>query len=208
LRKLFKQKRINMKTNQIMIREGVVEQRTKDCYFNATLTLNNWNLQNNDNILMAKFTKLNSTKDFILQLEKEGIENPLIISTKGTWMHPKLFIDFAMWISVEFKSKVIDWVLDGLIKTRNDAGDYYNEMCATILDRYVEFNGCKPPPTIYIKEATMIKELADANIPRNEMTEAQLAKITILQKVNSTLIKDKVGKDSRIKQLTTVAKSI
>jgi hypothetical protein len=62
---------------------------------------------------------------------------------------------------------------------------------------------------IYINEARMIKEIAglkDKN--RNEMSETELSKITILQKVNSTLINDKVGKKSRIKQLQMVSKSL
>ena len=133
------------------------------------------------------------------------LENPMITGrgtgqNSGTWMHPKLFIDFAMWVSVEFKSSVIDYVLDGLIFSRNEAGNYYNEMCAMILDVYSEYYHKKPPSLIYIQEANMIKSLVTNNL-RNKMTEQELNQITYLQKVNANLISKRIGKASRIKRL-------
>ena len=197
-----------MKTNQIMIREIGFKQRTSDSYFNANELLEAFNesLPRNKGKDLGDFQRIKETKDFIEQLKKEGIENPYIAvrgkgENQGTWMHPKLFIDFAMWLSVEFKSKVIDMVLDGLILSRNDAGDYYKEMCATIMDVYIELNGCKPNPMIYINEANRIKDLVNPK-NRNELTEQELKQITYLQKVNSMLIRKKIGKESRIKRLT------
>lgn len=194
-----------MKTNQIMIREIGFKQRTVDCYFNANELLESYNECRKEKKLIANFNKNKETIEFIEQLKKEGIGQPLITGrgsgvNSGTWMHPKLFIDFAMWLSVEFKSKVIDMVLDGLILSRNDAGDYYKEMCATIMDVYIEVNGCKPNPMIYINEANRIKDLVNPK-NRNELTEQELKQITYLQKVNSMLIKKKIGKESRIKRL-------
>jgi hypothetical protein len=196
-----------MKTNQIMIRtKEAFLQRTADGYFNATKLLDYWNKNNIQKKLLGNYTKNDSTKEFIEQLQKEGIERPYIAGRgtgekAGTWMHPKLFIDFAMWISVEFKSIVIDYVLDGLIKSRHDAGDYYNEMTAVILEKYIEYNGCKPSPLLYAKEANMIKDIAGLNIPRNEMTEEQLKRITMLQKINAQMIRERVGVEKRKKQL-------
>jgi len=204
-----------MKTNQIMLREDGFIQRTKDNYFNANELIEAWNSKNFGNKkLIQNFKSLKETKDYIEQLKKEGIENAYF--SKGgrfsdgiTWMHPKLFIDFAMWISVEFKSKVIDMVLDGLIISRHDAGDYFKEMCAMILDKHIEFRGCKPDPYLYIKEANMIRELSNTiDKSRNELSEKELINITLLQKVNTNLISKGVGKDSRIKHLKIVAESI
>lgn len=188
-----------MKTNVIMVRNGIAEQRTKDSFFNATLTLKNWN-SNNPAKLMTEYFRIKSTNDFIEQLRNEGIENPFEMSRKGTWMHPKLYIDFCMWVSVEFKSMVIDWVLDGLIKSRNDAGDYYNEMTAAILETYIDCYHTKPSPIIYIEEANRLKSLV-APKNRNEMTEDELKQLTYLQKVNTYYIKKRIGKESRIKKL-------
>lgn len=193
-----------------MIRENLVEQRTCDSYFNANVTVNNWNLNNpSESKKLADFKVLKSTKEFIEHLKNnESIENPIISGKKGTWMHPLLYIDFCMWISVEFKTMALKYVLDGLIKTRHSAGDYYNEMAAVIMETYIEVYNCKPNPMIYIKEAKLINEIAGVNIPRNEMNEKQLEKITILQKVNATLIKEKVGKESRKKQLELISRSL
>jgi len=199
-----------MKTNQIMIRENCIEQRTSDSYFNATLTVKNWNEENPKlKKEITEYHRLKSTKEFIEYLKiNENIEKPYFSSNKGTWMHPLLYVDFCMWVSIEFKTMALKYVLDGLIKTRHSAGDYYNQMCAIIMEKYIEFNGCKPVPMIYINEAKMINEIACINIPRNLMTEKQLEKITILQKINSTLISEKVGKESRKKQLSLVSRSL
>jgi len=199
-----------MKTNQIMLRENCIEQRTSDSFFNATMTVKNWNRNNVDNIKnIGEYQKLKSTIEFIEYLKtNEGIEKPYLASNKGTWMHPLLYVDFCMWVSIEFKTMALKYVLDGLIKTRHSAGDFYNQMCAVIMEKYIEYNGCKPAPMIYINEAKMINEIAQVNVLRNEMTEKQLEKITILQKINSTLISEKVGKESRKKQLELVSRSL
>jgi len=188
-----------MKTSVVMVRSELSEQRTKDSFFNATLTLKKWN-SDHPTKLMTEYFRIKSTNEFVEQLKSEGIETPFEMSKKGTWMHPKLYIDFCMWISVEFKSQVIDWVLDGLIKSRTDAGDYYNQMTAAILETYVDYYHCKPAPHIYIEEANLVKSLVAVK-DRNKMTEIELKQITYLQKVNTNLIRKRIGKQSRIKRL-------
>jgi len=51
---------------------------------------------------------------------KEGGSSPASV-----WMHPLLFIDFAMWINPVFKYDVIKFLYDELIKFRHGAGDMY-----------------------------------------------------------------------------------
>lgn len=205
-----------MKTNQIMVREDGFIQRTKDGYFNAEELLSFYNLKHNKKKQIGNFMVNSSTKAFLEQLKKEGIDNPYIstrggnvksLNKNGKWMHPKLFIDFAMWLSVEFKSKVIDMVLDGLMKSRNDAGDYYNQMTSCILETYFERYNCKPSPMIYINEANLVKSLVVAK-DRNNMNEDELRQLTYLQKVNTMLIKKQIGKKARIKRLTEAAEII
>lgn len=200
-----------MKTNQLMTRDGIKKaQRTKDDFFNATAILKEWNEKNpHKQKIMAEYNKLKSTIEFVRYLkENESIDNPLQSSTKGTWMYYKVFIDFAMWVSLEFKSLALEWVFDGLIKSRNDAGDYYKEMCSTIMTTHIDLYGTKPPAMLYINEARMIKQIANLEIERNEMSEKDLSRITILQKVNANLISKNVGKASRIKHLTIVNESL
>ena len=103
---------------------------------------------------------------------------------------------------------MIDYVIDGLIKSRNDAGDYYNEMVAMIMKKYIETYDTKPNPMIYINEARMIKKLAGVDKDRNELPEKDLDVITALQKLNAELIESGVGKASRKRQLETLAKAL
>lgn len=109
-----------------------VSQRTKDSMFHATSLLKQWNNYSGQKKQMIHFTENKSTEEFIqtLQLELNAKQrNSVIIKTSGknggTWMHPYLFIDFAMWLNPSFKYKVIQFVYDQLINFRNYAGDNY-----------------------------------------------------------------------------------
>lgn len=203
-----------MKTSVTQKRDEAFVQRSKDYYFNATLLIKCWNERNpNKEKQLARFLVQKETKEYIEQLKKEGIEVPYIAGrgkgdNAGTWMHPNLFVDLAMWVSVEFKVKVLSYVVDKLIQMRCDAGDYYKEMCATIMDTHISIYGTKPPGMLYINEARMIKQIANLEIERNEMTEKDLSRLTMLQKVNSTLIKKNVGRESRKKHLSIVNESM
>lgn len=139
-----------MKTNQIMTRpmgNFHVEQRTKDGYFNATTLMKQWNLHTQDSGYVKKkeikeYLENKSTQDFLSALIKEenldGGNSPYVTSKAradrggGTWMHPIMFIDFAMWLNPAFKVKVIKFVYDQMLKYRNDAGDAYKELSSAI----------------------------------------------------------------------------
>ena len=139
-----------MKTNEIMIRKMGkfhVTQRTSDGMFNATELIKQWNSmvglntqQNGD--LKKKdiddYLLINPTKEFICTIsEREGINSKLYKSNRGrynggTWMHPMLFMDFAMWLSPYFKYDVLKFVSDQMIKFRNEAGDAYRDLAAAV----------------------------------------------------------------------------
>nr|DAY42600.1 MAG TPA: KilA protein [Caudoviricetes sp.] len=131
-----------MKTNQIMIRpmgEFKVTQRTKDGFFCATELLAQWNEKSGMKKEVTKFFDLQSTSELIkVIMERENLntQDSTYLKTRGknggTWMHPILFIDFAMWINPSFKYDVLKFVYDELIKFRNLAGDAYPRMCAAV----------------------------------------------------------------------------
>lgn len=134
-----------MKTNQILTRkmgDFKVNQRTSDGMFNATELLKQWNESSGQQKQIIHFSENSNTKEFIeaLTLEENLSErNSVMIKSKankganaGTWMHPILFIKFAMWINPKFEVKVIKFVYDQLIQERHDAGDNY-----TILSKSV-----------------------------------------------------------------------
>jgi hypothetical protein len=141
-----------MKTNVVMLRkmgQFDVKQRTKDGYFNATDLLRQWCV-NNERKDIDQFLRLEQTKIFmeVLELEenldsynsrkntlsstyeivkgnkKKGISNEY-------WMHPILFIKFAMWINPRFEYFVIKFVYDQLIEYRHSAGDNYKGLTAS-----------------------------------------------------------------------------
>lgn len=121
-----------MRTSVNMIRpmgEFKVTQRTKDSMFNATELSKQWNMNTNQRKDTSDFLRLNSTKEFILALESDNTGIPVVLKSSGknggTWMHPYLFIDFAMWLNPKFKVKVIKFVYDLLIQYRINTGDMY-----------------------------------------------------------------------------------
>lgn len=124
-----------------------VEQRTKDGMFNATALLKQWNIhtQNFGDVKkkdMDDFFANKNVEEFISALmEEEGLntQNSAYIKSKarsdrggGTWMHPILFIKFAMWLNPRFEVQVIKFVYDQMIKYRNDAGDAYKQLSSSV----------------------------------------------------------------------------
>ena len=130
----------------------------------------------------------------------------------GTWMHPYLFVKFAMWLSPKFELQIIKWVYDNLIETRNQAGDFYKEMCDTIMNEYMRIKGEKPNFLIYTQEANFINILCHGSTKankRNELTENQLSLINDLQRLNIQLIKNpNIGNRQRKETLTQYANNV
>ena len=117
----------------------IVTQRTKDGFFNATALLKQWNNSSMSERKMDNYFASEKTKEFISTImERENLNTPKMVYLKtrgkyngGTWMHPLLFIDFAMWINPSFKYDVLKFVYDEMIKYRNEAGDAYRDLgCA------------------------------------------------------------------------------
>lgn len=140
-----------MKTNQAMIRpmgQFQVVQRTKDGMFNATALIKQWNehaFLNRENSPYLKQKDLKEffynkgTQEFINALmdeEKLNTQNSVYLKTRGkngcTWMHPILFIKFAMWLNPRFEVQVIKFVYDQMIQYRNNAGDAYRELSSAV----------------------------------------------------------------------------
>lgn len=135
----------DMKTNQIMIRQMgqfQIQQRTKDEMFNATSLLKQWNAENDEKKEITKFFENDKTQEFISALmleEKLDTQNSAYVKSKarldrggGTWMHPILFIKFAMWLNPRFEVIVIKFVYDQMIRYRNEAGDAYRDLSAAV----------------------------------------------------------------------------
>ncbi|MFZ1389441.1 MAG: KilA-N domain-containing protein [Thiolinea sp.] len=204
-----------MKSNQLMKRElmeNIIEQRTSDSFINATSLLSIYNSKAEKPKMLADFWGNKGTDEFLKALcnelnsnvaKKHYLESDLY-STKrgvggGTYMHPYLFVKFAMWLSAEFEVKVVKWVYDNLIKVRHEAGDHFIEMADAIKIRYIEVNHKDPNPLVYIQEANYLKSLAFGykDKERNEATEAELKLLDALQLANIKLLQAKIQQKER-----------
>ena len=120
-----------------------VEQRTKDAFFNATNLLKQWNGQPDvAQRKMDNYFASSKTVEFIQTImERENLHTPKMVYVKskarsdrggGTYMHPLLFIDFAMWLNPKFKVKVLKFVSDQMLSYRNEAGEAYKELASAM----------------------------------------------------------------------------
>lgn len=174
-----------------------VFQRTKDAMFDASALLQQWNMNKKSRKSVDEFLRNKSVVEFIDELGKDlkinGYDNyrnqepTLICTVKGkatngkggtpdkVWMHPYLFIKFAMWLNPRFEVQVIKFVYDQLITLRNQIGDGYKEFsnaCAKI--------GCVTPDDYKVMArclncAVLGKERQSRQ--RNELTEKEADEI-------------------------------
>lgn len=116
----------------------IVEQRTKDGYFNLTDLLNKWNKANGSKKELKDYFGNKATQEFIKALAEEklnGEKSPYLATrgkNGGTWGNPLLFIDFAMWLNPVFKVKVLRFVYDKMLSYRNEAGEAYKELASAM----------------------------------------------------------------------------
>lgn len=98
-----------------------VFQRTSDGFFNSTALLRQWNAYSGQKKSIAHYFENDETVEFIDTIvskkfsdmrnsdnvNNQAINNVYVKQRGGmggggsTWMHPLLFIDFAMWINPE-----------------------------------------------------------------------------------------------------------
>ena len=86
-------------------------------------------LQNYTSKLQISYETLQRELDLF---DIQNIPKEILDSTRGryggTWMHPFLFIKFAMWLNPRFEVQVIKFVYDKLISYRHGAGDNYKTL--------------------------------------------------------------------------------
>ena len=172
-----------------------VHQRTKDGFFNATTLIEQWNNETGAKKQISDFIRNQSTQEFISEIisqEKLNTENSPYLSTRGrnggTWMHPLLFIDFAMWLNARFKYQVLKFVYDQLIEFRHESAKFYLEFTDAVKDWKPEYYQL----AIWLNYAVFGKHYADI---RNDATQEQLGELVDLQKklayaINSGFIKN------------------
>ncbi len=169
-----------------------VEQRTKDGMFNATALIKQWNETMNEKKELKKFFDNQNTKEFISALieeEKLNGEKSAYLTSRGkynggTWMHPILFVKFAMWLNSRFEVQVIKFVYDQMIAYRNEAGDAYREL------------------------SVAVAKIVTPNFMQSAMKQlAQAIKYCVFNQ-HETAIRNKHGEESKMRQLFELERKI
>lgn len=133
-----------MKTQVLMKRQFFgheISQQSKTGLFNASELVRICNMKRAEvgksAFNFAQYLKNKTTIEFIEELQKN---EPIVIS-KGkaknseTYVHPLLFVDIALAIDAKLKVSVYGWLMDELLKYRNDSGDSYKKMCGALYER-------------------------------------------------------------------------
>ncbi len=136
-----------MKTTQIIERpfyDGVIQQDHKTGFLNTKNMIELGNQYRKSTSLalvrLDTYLRSNKTKEFIEQiLEQEQITT--VMNSKrgkngGTWMHPLLFVDFAMFVSPKFKYIAMSWLSDHLLSFRDASGESYKAMGSELEKNY------------------------------------------------------------------------
>ena len=127
-----------MKTNVLMRRPllgGLIEQRIDNGFLNASQLEKYGSAKRvieGKGLYQANiWLRQKQTKEFISELEKE-FGKVFFRANKKLWMHPLLFIDYALALDPKFKVEVYKWLYDELIKNRHNSGDSYKLMAGAL----------------------------------------------------------------------------
>lgn len=129
---------------------------------------------------LAQYFTISPTEELIKEIclteviKLEDVKKATKGKDGGTWVHPILFVDLAMWYSPKLKYQIIKWVMDDLMLARDESGDSYKRMSSTL-------SRCFPKefdqPLSYVKVAKAIAQacgVGDGNDKWQKATEAQL----------------------------------
>ena len=158
-----------------------IEQNHHNGYFKASSFISQVNIKQRANNKSEKnltaYFGNDNVKEFIteLALEEDIAEGDLVDTRKGryggTWVHPLIFLDLALWVDPKFKVKVYKWIYDNLLENRDNSGDSFKEFNIQ-LDKHFTMR-----PPLYAKVANIIAEACDLPKTRgrwNKATEEQL----------------------------------
>lgn len=142
---------------------------------------------------IGSYFDLDSTSELIKELciiddlRLEDVKKSSRGKGGGTWIHPVIFIDMAMWYSPELKVRVLKWVQDGLLAARDNSGDSYKSMNSA-LNR--QFPKEMANPVSYITVANQIAAACKVGLGKDrweKATEEQLKKRDKIQETISVI---------------------
>jgi hypothetical protein len=151
----------------------------------------------------AQWLRLDSTKEYIERLsermEKSNVGKSHITlvktrrgntSTSGTWLHPKLAVKFARWLSVDFEIWC-DEQIDALVRgdqatwqqARQQSAVGYRGLCEALAIAHEE-SGKTPQRHHFINEAKLINQVITGEFAgrnRDELTAHELLLVTLIE---------------------------
>lgn len=186
-----------MKTSVVMKRDLMgmhVRQETGSGMFNANDMVLIGNAHR-DNLGLSKkqlasYFDLDSTGELINAIcIEENIQIDEVKRSKrgingGTWVHPILFVDMAMWFSPQLKAKILKWVLDGLLEARNESGDSFKQMNKT-LTKY--FPQEMEAPLSYIKIANQVANACKVGTDKDKWQKATESQLKLRDKIQDNV---------------------
>jgi len=177
---------------------------SESMYFNATEIAAQFGK------LIRDFLDLKSTKEYIYkysELFNSGSQPDLemVITKKGkyggTWLHQEVALEFARWVSVDFRVKLDQWIKNRIKEEqsksadRQDARLEWPDMTAAITAAHDD-----PKFYHYSNEADLInrvalgmtskkfKEMMNCKNVRDALTGGQIKKIKKMQRLNTSMI--------------------
>jgi hypothetical protein len=107
----------------------------------------------------------------------------------ATWMSDLVFLDFAMWLNAAYKVKVLQFVIDQLVRLRHDVGDNYNAMTRAIARIVPRDEQARRIPEI-ARAINIVIFNHHGELLRNHATERQMADVAQLERDIAGLIDD------------------
>lgn len=175
-----------------------------------------------------EWVRLASTKEYIAALESTYGEIPYVKTSRarqdrggGTWLHPKLAVVFARWLSVEF-SVWCDAQIDKIIRGEHESIDWKakrhaaastNKVLNMVIQNYREESGKETKHYHYSNEARMINYILTGEfkaVDRSGLSLDELDLLARLETKNMVLISRGVPYEDRksiLKEFSNAYKS-
>ena len=185
--------------------DGRMMQFNSEGWFNATAAADRFGKRLDHWLSNAEtkeyIEKLNTRNSGYLIKAKRG-------NNGGTWLHPKLAVVFARWLSVDFAiwcDEQIDAIIHGQPeqtdwnRVRHEAAATYKVMSA-MLDMKRKLEGKETKPFHYANEAKLVNWAMTGefkNIDREQLTGVELDLLAKLEELNALLIGQGFSRDDR-----------
>lgn len=177
--------------------------RTKDAMLSLTDLCNSFNELLGTNKRVNNYLEQKSTKELIEELDKQvnsccvNSSNKIVskFNKYGTWGHPLLWLDFAMWLSPQFKVACLKLIADKVIDFRIDTIDLHNQMkevlstlslsVGQIIRLQTDINMCA-----FGAEYNQVKSIRDNKANEDALDRLKTIQNTIIQLVECGMATD------------------